>query len=363
MLKNRKGAALPIALIAMFVLSLLGVALWQYSMSDTIQATRQENWMKAYYIARSAAEATGVWMMDDDNEGTSLLGKTSNPRAFGDGTYVVDVQEVSPTSAVIESTATVNGVSAKASLAMKRVAAFDSGEPIFNHAVYAQSRIRMNSASIDVFGTVAHHVDAHPVILHQNMNITGGGVIQTSIKYPPVLFPELSGPTLTNFTGSEISSDSRYNNIGEVNELVFRPNGGILKVRCRNFNVKRKVRVEGPGTVHLYVDQSFTVNNSGSEPGVFCEPQQFIVFLGSGGNANINCKVFNGYLYAPEASVLWNNGGQEWNGAIIAGHFESQGKRKIVYDYFEFPEEYKPIADDSIVFLTPFVIDYWLPNS
>ncbi len=56
-LKNERGAALVVVMIALFVISLLSGALWQYSMFDTMHTIRQEKEMRAFYLARAGAEA------------------------------------------------------------------------------------------------------------------------------------------------------------------------------------------------------------------------------------------------------------------------------------------------------------------
>ena len=54
---NEKGAAMVIAIMVVFVLFILGTALWQYSVSDTIHVARDEKRLQAYYLARTGAEA------------------------------------------------------------------------------------------------------------------------------------------------------------------------------------------------------------------------------------------------------------------------------------------------------------------
>jgi hypothetical protein len=122
MVIGKKGAAIPLVLITMFVLSLLGTAIWQYSMADTIHVARDELRMKAYYLARSGAEATlQAWMQSplvDKPFGSSntvyLDGNTdklvtSLPDEVG-GSFDVSVTEESNV-VKITSVGTVQGVS------------------------------------------------------------------------------------------------------------------------------------------------------------------------------------------------------------------------------------------------------------
>lgn len=55
--KNESGAAMIVALLVVLVMFILGTALWQYSVSDTIHVDRDEKRLQAYYLARTGAEA------------------------------------------------------------------------------------------------------------------------------------------------------------------------------------------------------------------------------------------------------------------------------------------------------------------
>ncbi|MDW7651433.1 MAG: pilus assembly PilX N-terminal domain-containing protein [Bacillota bacterium] len=56
MLWDNKGSAMPVVLLIMFVLTILGTALWQYFMNDTLQVARAGKQLQAYYLARSGVE-------------------------------------------------------------------------------------------------------------------------------------------------------------------------------------------------------------------------------------------------------------------------------------------------------------------
>lgn len=54
---------MPLALMVMLVLSLLGTALWQYSMTDLRHVSIDERRTQAFYLARAGADATmNAWM-------------------------------------------------------------------------------------------------------------------------------------------------------------------------------------------------------------------------------------------------------------------------------------------------------------
>lgn len=62
-MRNEAGLAMPLALMVMLVLSLLGTALWQYSMTDLQHVSIDERRTQAFYLARAGADATmNAWM-------------------------------------------------------------------------------------------------------------------------------------------------------------------------------------------------------------------------------------------------------------------------------------------------------------
>lgn len=72
-LKSEKGIAMPLILMVLVVLTLLGTALWQYSVSEVRQATRAESKARAYYIARAGAESLARYIMQDPEQVDAIL--------------------------------------------------------------------------------------------------------------------------------------------------------------------------------------------------------------------------------------------------------------------------------------------------
>lgn len=90
-IKCERGAALPLALGVMLVLSLLGAALWQYSTADTLHAANDRQRAQAYYLARAGAEAALRAYLDAP--GTSKPTGTAPPVSYGAGTFQVSITE------------------------------------------------------------------------------------------------------------------------------------------------------------------------------------------------------------------------------------------------------------------------------
>ncbi|KJS14203.1 MAG: hypothetical protein VR67_01675 [Peptococcaceae bacterium BRH_c8a] len=90
-INNEKGFALPAVLGIMLVISLLGTALWQYSISDTIHVSRDELRTQAYYVARAGADsALNAWLEAPSNSKPS---GTSNVVAFSPGTFEATITQ------------------------------------------------------------------------------------------------------------------------------------------------------------------------------------------------------------------------------------------------------------------------------
>jgi hypothetical protein len=122
MFKNDKGSAMPVALLVMLVLTVLGTALWQYFMADTLQVARAGQQMQSYYLSRSGVEV-GLGMLENVmhdssteirniNDLISELGYEVAPISDIDtGTFDVQFQyDTIEDKIVISSTGNVNGL-------------------------------------------------------------------------------------------------------------------------------------------------------------------------------------------------------------------------------------------------------------
>ncbi len=354
MIKDQRGVALPLALIVMLVVSLLGTSLWQYSMNDTKQVTRQDNKMKAYYVARSGAEATAMWMKKNNAGG--LVGKTSAGNAFGDGTYSVEVKDAGD-MVIVEAVGTVGGVSEKVALALKKVSPFAPGAYMFDNAIFAEDLVVL-SGNVTIEGDVE---SGGTVTINGNaVDIIGYYYENSIVSYPMAIFPELVNASPVDFIKTSgqpniypVDVNLRYNKIEASRDISFNTYGGIVEVRADIFETRNAdIHIIGDGKVYLYVDTTFDLKGS-----VHGLPHQFVVIMGPESNVSlpIGNSVFNGYVYGPNANVSFS-GTQNFFGAIIAKTAYTNGNTGIFYNL---PDEQKPPADD-VEFEPNFEIQYWL---
>lgn len=356
-LRSQKGAALPVALMVLLVLSLLGTALWQYSTADAVQVARAENEMRAYYLARSGADATAAWMVNPVNDGGRLIGSTSAPKEFGGGTLVVDVYRNpdARSEIIIRSVATVNEVQVTAGLTLQEIT---GARPIFGSAVFVATSITLENEA-RVYGDVEIRPEGTVVIKNQG-SITGQIFrIDRTPALPP--FPDdlpRKGDVEVRNRTVVINAPGHYNEI-EVEgngELIFDTGtgGGDLRVRVGELEIKNQGRltVRGNSRLLLYVDEFEGLNNSAiNEAG---DPSRLIMFVSRDVELK-NATCFYGAIYAPGVDMEMKNTASI-NGAVVAKSIELKNKARLTYG--EIDETGLPITEDGPL-VTGYQRGYW----
>lgn len=338
MLKNRKGMAMPAVLMVLLIVTILGAALLRVAVADSIHASRDRSRMQAYYLARSGAEATEKWILDNTTSFNSIKDKTSSPATIPesgvDGTFTVKVTGSLSNIVLIEATGTVRGVTATATKAL-----ISSGDIlddiVFDDTVYAKNLVVL-SGNVTIDGTVAY---GGSITTNGNTTITGGPPVQKDRELPSPVFP--ANPTTSVLTfdlkNSNTSSNTVVNNLGGfnttdkmlvANTFSYNANnktltvntgttGDVVRLVTRTFNFNGGSMVlTGTGRFELYVSESMSlgagvaINEGGSA-------KRFLVLMGEGssftkaGNAS-----FTGVIYGPQANVTVN-GTDNFTGAVI----------------------------------------------
>ncbi len=72
-IKDQKGYALPLILVIVLALTLLGIALFTYFMSETRQVSITEEKIKAHYLARTGAHAVASYMIENPEDILPLI--------------------------------------------------------------------------------------------------------------------------------------------------------------------------------------------------------------------------------------------------------------------------------------------------
>ena len=166
--RNQRGSVLVLVLVAAAALLTLGVTLSSVAFSDQSQAIRQQKNNEAYYIARSGAEAVEAVLLNDQQNINSYIGRTTMSE-LGNGNFEVEVADGGSGVILINSTGYSGKYSETVTLSL---VSGDSGEPgefllpDFDMAVFASSKINLNSGSPVIKGDVATNTISEGVLLN-----------------------------------------------------------------------------------------------------------------------------------------------------------------------------------------------------
>jgi hypothetical protein len=121
-IKSEKGSALPLTMVVVFVLTLLGITLFAFSMAETRQVFRDENRMKAHYLARSGAHAVVEYIINNPENAVDLINSSESELVnYGDGTIKVLVYGNPFDEIYVRSTGEFNDVNQSVVVTVKNV--------------------------------------------------------------------------------------------------------------------------------------------------------------------------------------------------------------------------------------------------
>ena len=356
-LKNQKGLAMPLVLIILVVLSLLGVALWQYSISELNHAVREEKKARAYYLARAGAESLGRHIMvnpsflDDFQDVGARL--TSNPVDYdilfsGEpilvGDVTVELVRIETNRVVITGTGTVDGIVQSVSLIL------ETQEP-FDGVVYSLGDLDFQSQSTLVGDVVSGGEISPP------SSFTGTMTPNRIIKFPP---PDPDFPPVPIYSGNliipkddtstlpPISSPAYQKiDIGHSATLIIDAASDPINVETKDFDMHnqanrlelkteagnnlvmvvdtmtmRNIKVTGEGVAYIYVRTKLNVFTPHAD---IDNASLLVVYLGPGAIMELHAKShFEGLVYGPEATIEIG-GNADFQGAMIVEQLKGRG--------------------------------------
>jgi len=301
---NQKGLAMPLVLAVIFILSLLGTALWQYSTTDLKQVTMDDQRKQAYYLARSGADAVAEFIVKNplnwtDQAMTDYLNTLSNaphsqPTNLGSGSFIVKVTyDVANHLTTILSTGTVGTINQTATLVINQstiAGQAGSSTPVFDMAVFTTgSRTIINAP---VTGDIGSNGDVslgwgvkgqgmkgnisvpngHNVTVPAWSNLYGDGYGPKILDQPRQYilpqfpsFPDLPAASDISLSGRNsytITSDGKYSNITIASNTTLKIDvgTGTRRIRVLKLDVKQgNIVLLGTGKLELYVDNTLNI--------------------------------------------------------------------------------------------------------
>lgn len=397
LLKKETGAALPIALIVVFVLSILGFTLIAFAMNETRQVAMDENRMRAHYIARSGAHAVAAHLYINPKDAKDLINSSETPPVeFGGGEFKVLVYGDPTQDIHIKSTAEVNDRVQTVVLTVKNVG--------IDFALYGSSVLVNSNSAVIADGDLIYGY-----YLNIDDRIVKDGEIHNIERdFDPVILPcdiedvnsdlyifsdRCSSLVLDVYENEVINDDAYYDEIrlqGGGSNLVInaksadednadndkvdkdllikidqiRLGGGAdfiidlgdnsknivaLVVEDLYIGANSKIVLKGSGFLVIYVTEKFESNGK-FEPELDSDVSVNIYvdeggYLSLGGTQNIT-----GSIYAPSATVDVS-GNIVINGWVLSDEFKGGGNMHVYYRLIE-------MADSGISF-DFYRIDKW----
>lgn len=333
--KSQKGMTMIIALIVIFIFTVLGAAIWQYGVNSVKASDKAYKQKQAYYIARSGVEAMSSYILNTSETSTvkshidSILDKPSSPITIGDGTCILTLKR-DGSKISIEGMGSFGDESASTTLEINENTDFGIPSHVFKNVMFASGSITLNG-NVDIIGgtlEAAGHIKVN--------GSSEPSYVQNSAKnYPAIIFPNNTSTTDLSVDSNNtvyIDSDGYYDDIKVERDGILQINlgGGDLTLVVNNLTVHGELKISGSGRLLLYVKKLETKNNSG-EINIANETlpiHSFLVLMPPDGIYSVNR--FRGLLYAPGASIKVH-GGQSFKGAMVAGDIVNSGNPDITY--------------------------------
>lgn len=313
LLQNKKGSALIMVLLITIVLFTLGSAILGVAASEYRFAKRQEDKMKAYYIARSGAQAIADYMMRDaNNDAKTLVNKESEWNSqVGGGRFKVKVYEDSEKNVYITSTGEYNGIQQQVHIRM--TSSSKGVGNIFDYAIAAIKDIKTQGSSngSEIHGSIASKTGVIYLDTDKNKcKVIGSKIIDNNLIFPAIVEPENYYTTFdkVNTVLEKEGNKDKYVKILPSNSTqpTYILHNGDLILK----NNLDKIRVTQGNIVHLYV-KGDKVELHNIEIEIENNAQLYIYVINQSNNGNVSIKLNGGannlFIYAPTSLIEYHN--------------------------------------------------------
>ena len=328
-MRNNKGSALILVILIMMVLTILGTSFLFISVSENKFVQMQERKMKAYYVARSGADALAQYIILNPLRTEELVNMTdvaSSDFATGDiediGSFEIDVVDQSNNNTIIKlaSEGNVMGTVQAANVYLYMM----TSSLVFDKAIYTNSDLDISN--MKVTGDISSKGKITYKAGDSNNSYHGIAYPFTTRILPEPVFPN---PTLVSNVPIKIEDgELSINDSSTYDEITVTKNGTmsinaynkVVKVVIDKLTIDESLSINTPdnGRVELYINELITItnkgviNNSGYSSNLF-------IYLKKDSLLDMQAgKVLNGYIYGPYATVYVQSEWSVINGAVIS---------------------------------------------
>ena len=366
---SKRGAAIPLALVAVMILLAMGVGLLSLGLNSRTYSARTA----LDIAARCAADAGVAKALFEMNEklkvkpwnDSSLPGATDESLPGCNATYSYTIAGDPVNGYTVQSTGVSGGMQRQVTCTLKPQGPFE-------FAVFADQTLEMkNSAVVDwynfgaddeilkigtnsiasgaivlknsstVNGDVVVGVGGNPDVVISDSGATITGVARALTEKSPLpttVVPEWleslpSSGTIENNT--TISNSAKYGSIDLKNSktIVIDGNVTLYVIGQIILGNSAELQIENDASLVLYLGGDFEGKNSSAVNNLTKNAKNFQIYCLDGCDSMIfkNSSDFYGVIYAPNASVVMDNSAKLY-GAVVAKSFEQKNSGTLSYD-------------------------------
>lgn len=320
MKKKRKGAALAATLITAVVISIFAAVLLSIGENQKKTSAREENKLKAYYLAKSGVQATVDYIQRNPTKVSSMMNQESDISTIDGipGSFKVSVTELegSNNHILVSATATVNGVESVSQMSMLKTE-IDNTEMIFNQALYANGDIEVKGSS-KIKGDVR---SGKSVKKQKEENIEGNMISNSPLDLPTIPVPEgledKGSIDVNKNATTTISESGKYSSIkmkGNTTLVFDTRNTGdttsfkTISIAVDEFEMAKNnsssIKIIGNGNVVIFAKNVAkimgSINADGQASQLLIVVSDDCSFSMAGNSKNESAHLF---IYAPKASI------------------------------------------------------------
>ena len=366
LLSGNKGSALALVIVIFLALSVLGVGALAVSVAETKNVTRTESKLKAYYIARSGAQALADYLIEnanDDAEDFIAAGMNDTWSSWneqvGGGRFKVNVNnDDTKNIVVIAAIGEYSGVQQTVKIKLNKVGTGLNG--VFSHAIVGVGDKEAvpptpgitgkNLNDVVIKGTIASNTSIDVGLKNGSSISPDDGIYpNANLIFPAIVLPEDRNPSvpynqtfpkgiflekkdakITIDSGS--STDVKYIKVALIPSPYKDPNAIDIK--------ENTLEITGSGIVHMYVTGGINLQTK-ADIKVAKDAKLYIYVTSGNPDAEIRwsgglTSYENILLYAPDLNVVLQDAGgsTKFNlfGSIIGKTVKLSNKETITYN-------------------------------
>lgn len=280
MIYSEKGFALVQVLIIFLIFALLGTVVITISTSQVLEVSRQEERIKAYYIAYSGADAMASWIIDQfqDNQESAIITLTniidageSDPTEIGAGSFSLVVTGTPGDEVMISATGFVGNSQQTVNLTLEPIISGGSSSTLdIDTAVFSLTSIQLTGSSEIVGSAGTNSTQADSVSFGSSTQINGDFVVGPGGDPNSVISVSGHGKSPSDVITGSISSLSNERNY-ELPIFPDFPFGLPIELYRTIYNSGDQIVEQGMGQIPVVGQSNYKATIVIPESGYFQE--------------------------------------------------------------------------------------------